>query len=369
MSNLTIQHILNDHGDAYLKAHQLPLYQHKALRSIRDCRTQRMGSHADVCINGHIEKVHYNSCRHRSCPQCQPAKSLQWLHKQQARLLDTEHHHWVFTIPHELLPLWRYHQTELQDLLFRSVQLTLKQLWRDKAYLGGKPGVILALHTWGRNLSLHPHIHCLISHGGLSDDGQWCEPNRQSLFPAKVMRRLFRGKFLHGLKQTLKAGTVRWPDTADGTEPPGRLSKLYQQDWVVHCCKPYRQGEGVAKYLAKYMRGGALRNGQLLGHDQNRVVFRYKSHQTQKTERMRVAPDALINRLLTHVPLPGKPTVRMYGLYHPNSEASLNRARAHFKQAAVHRPEPLDWRDWLVKKHGPPRCHRCRAPIVGFESS
>ncbi|MFY0665799.1 MAG: IS91 family transposase [Natronospirillum sp.] len=369
MSNVTIQHILNDHGDAYLKSHRLPLYKHKALWSIRHCRTSQMGSHADVCINGHIDNVHYNSCRHRSCPQCQFAKSQQWLQKQQARLLNTTHHHWVFTVPHELLPLWRYHQTGLQDLLFQAVQLTLKQLWRDTRYLGGKPGVILALHTWGRNLSLHPHIHCLISHGGWSTEGLWREPKRKVMFPAKVMRRLFRGKFLHGLKQALNAGTLQWPDAKDHIEAKDRIGALYQQDWVVHCCKPYSQGEDVAKYLARYMRGGALRNGQLLVHDSDKVVFRYKSHRTQQTERMRLPPDALISRLLTHVPLPGKPTVRMYGLYHPNSEELLNSARAHFKQTKVHRPEPLNWREWLVKKHGQPLCHRCQAPIVGFENS
>lgn len=130
----------------------------------------------------------------------------------------------------------------------------------------------------------------------------------------------------------------------------------------------YRQGEGVAKYLAKYMRGGALRNGQLLAHDSDNVVFRYKSHRTQQTERMRLSPDALITRLLTHVPLAGKPTVRMVGLYHPNAEAALNSARAHCKQTEFQRPAPLDWRDWLVKKHGQPRCHRCQAPIIGFEN-
>lgn len=368
MGKVTIQNILNDQGDAYLKAHRLPLFQHKAFQALRDCRTQRMGSHADVCVNGHIDKVHYNSCRHRSCPQCQAAKTQEWLQRQQARLLATGHHHWVFTIPHELLPLWRYHQPELQDLLFQSVQRTLKQLWRDPSYLGAQPGVILALHTWGRNLSLHPHIHCLISHGGLSVEGEWREPKRKALFPAKVMQRLFRGKFMDGLKQALDAGRIQWPDTPEAPERRRRISELFRQDWVVHCCKPYSQGEGVAKYLARYMKGGALRNGQLVGKDRNQVAFRYKSHRTQQTERLTIAPDALITRLLSHVPLPGKPTVRMYGLYHPNAESSLNQAREHFRQGAVIRPKPLDWRAWVVKKQGQPRCHRCRAPIAGFEN-
>jgi hypothetical protein len=196
------------------------------------------------------------------------------LQRQQARLLATAHHHWVFTIPHELLPVWRYHQTELQDLLFKSVQRTLKQLWRDPLYLGAKPGLILALHTWGRNLSLHPHIHCLISHGGLSALGEWCKPKRQALFPAKVIQRLFRGKFMAGLKQALESGTLKWPDSPEASESRQRISDLYQRDWFIHCCKPYQQGDGVAKYLARYMRGGALRNGQLLRKEQTQVVFR-----------------------------------------------------------------------------------------------
>jgi hypothetical protein len=241
--------------------------------------------------------------------------------------------------------LWRFHQQKIQDILFKSVQETIKQLANDPRYLNAQPGFFLALHTWGRNLSLHPHIHCLITHGGLNENDQWVTPKRKVMFPAKVMMQLFRGKFLAQLKKAF----------TDAERPSNK--ELYASDWVVHCCKPYDHGDGVAKYLARYMRGGAIRNGQLL-KTQDQVVFRYKSHQTGKRETLSLCASDFIKRLMQHVMIPYKQTLRCYGIYHPNRTTQLNVARAHFKQAAVTPPEDFDWQAWLnTKTH----CSQCQA--------
>lgn len=348
MSTASIQTFLQSQTDAFLANHSLPLFQHKALWSLRYCRTARMGSHADVCKNGHIQNIYHNSCRHRSCPQCQHLKTEQWLRRQQARLLQTKHHHWIFTIPHSLLPLWRFHQQQVQDILFKAVQLTLKQLAEDPKYLDAQPGLFLALHTWGRNLSLHPHIHCLITHGGLNDQGRWVTPKRKAMFPAKVMMQLFRGKFVSLLKK----------EFSKQERPSDRT--LYASDWVVHCCKPYEHGNGVAKYLARYMRGGALKNGQLL-KAKERVVFRYQSHKTGKKETLTLDAADFIKRLLQHVMIPYKQTLRVYGLYHPSKTKALNAARQHFKQREVTLPEAFDWKGWLTQQGQKTVCQRCQA--------
>lgn len=348
MSKVSIQTFLQTHANDFLTEHSLPLFQHKALWSLQHCRTSVMGSHADVCENGHIENVYYNSCRHRSCPQCQHLKTDQWLRRQQAQLLDTTHHHWIFTIPHSLLPLWRFHQQTVQDILFKAVHETLRQLSDDPKYLNAQPGVLLALHTWGRNLSLHPHIHCLITHGGLNEQGGWVEPRRKAMFPAKVMMHLFRGKFLAALNKVFTE-----------TDLPSKQA-LYASDWMVHCCKPYDHGDGVAKYLARYMRGGAIRNGQLLEAD-DRVVFRYKSHQTGKKETLSLRRDDFLKRLLQHVMIPYKKTVRCYGLYHPVKVEALNKARKHFKQLPVQALVEFDWIAWVRSKTKKARCSQCQS--------
>lgn len=346
MSKQTIQTLLQAHAPAFLATHSVPLFQHKTISALKDCRTERYGSHGRFCEHGHLLAVHYNSCRHRSCPQCQYRKAHDWLLRQQARLLDTTHHHWVFTLPHELLPLWRFHQQRLQDLLFLSVQETLKQLSADERFLGATPGFLLALHTWGRNLSLHPHIHCLISHGGLDESELWVEPKKSILFPAKVLMKLFRGKFLAKLKAEFDRDIL--PD----------LYKLSRKDWVVHCCKPYRDGKSVAGYIARYMRGGALKNGQIV-QAQSKVTFTYQSHQTQKRERLSLAPDDFIQRILQHVAIAGKPTVRSYGLYHPLKELSLNEARDQLGQGWIMNPTEFDWKQWL-KQAKPVECSQCK---------
>jgi hypothetical protein len=350
MSKISIQSLLQTHTPAFLATHSVPLFQHKALRSLQHCRTEQLGSHSEYCDHGHLLSVHYNSCRHRSCPQCQYRKAHDWLLRQQARLLDTTHHHWVFTMPHELLSLWRFHQHQLQNILFEAVQQTIKTLANDERYLGAQPGFLLALHTWGRNLSLHPHIHCLISHGGIDDNELWITPKRDILFPAKVMMKVFRGKFLALLKAEFAPDEIPF------------LTKLYQTEWVVHCCKPYKDGASVADYIARYMRGGALKNGQLIGAKE-RIAFSYKSHQTGQRERLALLPNDFIKRLLQHVPLKGKPTVRSYGLYHPTKELSLNEARDQLGQEWISYPMEFDWAGWL-KDTQPKECALCQKTVV-----
>jgi hypothetical protein len=162
MQKNTIQYFLTLYFDKYKQQHGMPLYQIKACEKLMQCRTEALGGHAVYCENDHLNGVWYNSCKHRSCPQCQALRSEHWLQKQEALLLDCQHHHWIFTLPHELHQIWHFNREFCFGLLFKSVGDTLKKLSADAKYLGAQPGFLLAFHSWARNLVFHPHIHCVI---------------------------------------------------------------------------------------------------------------------------------------------------------------------------------------------------------------
>ena len=146
------------------------------------------------CANGHVVGVHYNSCRHRSCPQCNERSKSQWAEAQAARLLACDHYHVVFTLPHELLELWSYNRREMAELLFSAASGALMSLLKDPGHLGAKPGILASLHTWGRTLSRHPHVHCLVSGGGISAEAQWQVGHRSYLVPVKALKLVYSEK-------------------------------------------------------------------------------------------------------------------------------------------------------------------------------
>ena len=174
----SLQAILQVHAEALKKNHKLPKRVLVAMEAIIRCRTAAMGGHVERCPDGHVEKVWYNSCKHRSCPKCGHLPTERWLQKQKERLLACPHYHVIFTVPPELHILWRYNRELMMELLFHSVRDTLFVLLGDQRYGGLLPGLICSLHTWGRNLSLHPHLHCLVTGFGLRSDGAWCRPRK-----------------------------------------------------------------------------------------------------------------------------------------------------------------------------------------------
>lgn len=356
----TLATVLDRHLDAFLANHKIPLYQLKALESYRHCRTDALGSHSQYCENGHLMGVWYSSCRRRGCAQCQGLANARWLAAQKARLLSVTHHHWIFTLPHELLPVWRYNRELLQDLLFRAVAEVLSTLSGDARYLNAQPGYLLTLHTWGRNLSLHPHLHCLISHGGLDTSGNWTEPKKSSLFPARVMMQLFRGKFLASL---VSRDDLVLPQDLSAPRLRTLINKLGRIDWVVHCCKPYRHGHGVAAYLSRYVKSGPFNNRQIRRADTNGIVFRYHNHRTSKEAHQRLSPDQFIHRLCDHIPQRGKPTIRYYGLYHACRRSALNIARQAHGQHCVPVAPQLEWQDYLQQLNRVPTCPQCGARL------
>ena len=359
MDKSTVQSFLQTSFANYQQNHALPLYQIKAAEQLMRCRTEALGGHSVYCEDGHLNGVWYNSCQHRSCPQCSALKSEQWQQRAEALLLNSKHHHWVFTLPHDLHNIWRFNRAFCQQLLFTSVRETLQKLSRDPRYLAATPGVILALHTWARNQTFHPHIHCVISHGGLDGVGRWQTPKRESFLPAKVMMMIFRGKYLEGVKKALTAGDLAIPTNEREQQVINLCNKLGRKDWVVHCVKPYEHGQGVAKYLARYIRGGAIKNSQIIGQSKDQIRIRYKSHQTQQTEYISLRHEEFMQRLLSHMAIPKKSHYQMVGLYHGKCRHKLNQAREALGQAAVNEIKVLDWQSFIEKQGELAICREC----------
>jgi len=369
----TLQRIFQQHFSTFAQDRSLPPHWYRAANKIARCRTAALGGHVQACPEGHIERVWYNSCRHRTCCQCNRMQMDRWLSKQTARLIDCCHHHIIFTIPHDLNVLWMRNTPVMMELLFHCARDSLQQLLMDERRLGrAEPGFMLALHTWGRTLSLHPHLHCLITDGGLDRDG-WVNPKGSCFIPARVLMAKFRGKFIAMLRQSLCSGELILPEDMPAQALQNCLNKLGRTKWNVHIRERYGHGNGVMQYLARYVRGGPLRNGQLMPIDCDRIAFRYTPHTDSGTpcrsSVMTLTCEAFLRRYLQHVPEHGKHTVRSYGLYAPKKSAALNRARAALGQPVVASVAAITWQAYYQRYAKQPVAHICpvcRRPVTNM---
>jgi len=308
-------------GDAYRQQRRLPLYQHKAMRALDRCRTAALGGHRDQCDHcGHL-KISYNSCRNRHCPKCQGSKTAAWLRGRQQDILPVPYFHLVFTVPAELNPLLLRNQRVGYGLMFRAMSATLRELSLDPKYLGAEVGVIALLHTWGQNLLDHPHIHCLVTGGGLTPDGKRWQASRKKFFlPVRVVSRLFRGKFLELLRQSFSRNDLKFPGQIARLNVPesfaGLARSLWQREWVVHCKPPFKYPERVLEYLGRYTHRVAITNHRIVSFSNGRVTFRWKDYRdNDRWKTMTVSAFEFIRRFLLHILPPGFVKVRYYGLY------------------------------------------------------
>ena len=372
----TVRGIFRERFASYVEGRGVPGHHYRAAWSVMSCRTSALGGHVQRCEHGHVEGVWYNSCHHRWCPQCNGLVNERWLERQRLRLLAVAHRHLVFTIPHELLALWRFNEVLLSDALFASVVDTVRTLCRDEGHVGGEPGMLLARHTWSRALALHPHIHCLVTEGGLGADGRWRAPRRRSFLPARVVMLLFRGKFLSRVRTLLHDEALRLPKDERPRRVSNELNRLGRVAWNVRVGERYGHGVGVATYLARYVRGGPFRNTQLEKATPDEVVYRYRCHRREgdgpRVRHERVSTDDFMRRWLVHVPAPGRQTVRWYGLYANRCEDKRQAARTALGESPpLQRAAPLTWQAYLTRIGGAVNavvCSRCGAPLQRGEA-
>ncbi len=367
MASRVLQHLLDTHYPAFARTHSLPDHVREAVHCLRSCRTAALGGHVQACPEGHVERVWYNSCRHRFCPQCAQLQIAQWLERQKARLLRCDHYHVIFTLPRDLHALWLANVPRLAHLLFRAAWETLSELLAEPKYLGATPGMLAALHTWGQTLVLHPHRHCLVTGGGLAGD-TWQAVRNGYLLPARVVMPVFRGKFLAAVHHALDAGQLIVPPSISLPQLRMLLNRLGRQPWHVQIMQRYAHGQGVATYLARYLRGGPLKPSRIVSWDEQTVTFRYADNQdpdAQGRARRKLLPLSVtdfLQRWLLHVPPPGLQVVRAYGLYAPAKGAALAQCRQTLGQAPLVVPPALDWQRYCAQQ-GPQPPERC--PVCG----
>jgi len=344
---LTLQTILQRGDAAYERRHALPEQMRRAVWAIRACRTALLGGHVQTCPEGHLERVWYNSCRHRMCPPCAWGQGERWLAKQKARLLACEHDHVIFTMPHELNDLWLSNVAVMMPLLFASVHDTLVTLLGDPKYLGAKPGIIATLHTWPQTLLLPPHVHCLVTGGGLSAAGQWVAVRHGFLLPMRVVMALFRGTLLAAIRQGLHQGQLTLPPGKSRPQVENLLNKLGRQRWHVHIRERDPCGPGGLSYLARYLRGGPLSNRRLLACDGQQVVFGYAERANAnegptRHQTMRRPLEQCLGRWLLHVPPRHAGLGRCWGLYAHTQGEALAQCRQQMGQGPEEALAPRD---------------------------
>jgi hypothetical protein len=375
MALVTLQSIFQDAFPVYEQNHALPTHVRRAAHALMQCRTAALGGHIQACPDGHVSRVWYNSCRHRSCPQCAYLQTERWLARQQARLLACDHYHVIFTLPHDLNPLWLANVPVMTTLLFQTVRDALGTLLADPKYLGAQPGILAALHTWSQTLVLHPHLHCLVTGGGLTPDGHWKAVRNGFLLPARVVMAVFRGKMLDAIRRAWTRGELVMPE---GLRPQqvlnllNRLGHPRKTRWNVRIMERYRHGAGVVTYLARYLRGGPIKNARLVACDGERVTFTCRARQeeadgaTSAVQRLTLSIADFLQRWLLHVPMPQTRVVRSYGLYHPSHAAALTVCRAELGQPPMEAPAALDWQTVCAQRGDahPERCPTCGQRLV-----
>ena len=311
----TLAEIVHQYGSAYAQKYgdrMLPSHR-RTLRDIAQCRTAVMGGHVYQCTDCGATHYQYHSCQNRHCPQCQHQLGDQWLAQQRDLLLPVPYFMVTFTLPAALHEVARLHQKTVYNILFRTSAAALQTLARDARYVGGQIGMVGVLHTWGRNLSYHPHVHYLVPAGGLATDGQqWLPARRNFLVPVKALSILFRAKFRDALQRNGLFDQV----------PP----EVWQQDWDVHC-QPVGKGVGALKYLAPYIFRVAISNRRILKVANGNVTFRYRESDTGCWRTCTLAAEEFLRRFLQHVLPKGFVKVRYYGLFNPSLRYQLPRIR------------------------------------------
>ena len=319
---LEIADLIRTAGAAFVERNrQWIRWRHvKVLRAIARCRTAALGGHLDECTRcAYRAPISYNSCRDRHCPKCQTAARERWIAARRRELLPTRYLHVVFTLPRQLAPVVLQNKKVIYDLLFRASAETLLEVARDPRHLGAEIGFFSVLHTWNQKVRLHPHVHCVVPAGGLSlDHTRWVHSPDNYFLPKAVLRKVFRGKFVAGLRQVFQNGELRFPAKLKLLCEPkifaAWLRPLFRQHWVVYLKRPFGGPEYVLQYLGRYTHRVAISNHRLVSFADGQVTFRWRDsahHNEQKLTTL--SQDKFLRRFLLHILPQGFVRIRHFG--------------------------------------------------------
>src|SRR3989454_1510794 len=345
----------------------------KVLVAIARCRTAALGGHIDECTRGgHRATISYNSCRNRHCPKCQPGARQRWIQARRRELLPSPYVHVVFTLPPQLAALALQNKKVIYGLLLRASAETLLEVARNARHLGAEIGFFSVLHTWNQKLQLHPHVHCVVPSGGLSlDHTRWIRSRPRFFLPIQVLRRVFRGKFVAGLKSALRHGPLHFSgDLALLAQPKifaSWLRLLFRKDWVVYSKPPFGGPEYVLQYLGRYTHRVAISNHRLVSSADQKVTFRWRdSVHNNEQKLMTLSLDEFLSRFLLHLLPKGFVRIRNFGFLANRRRSTLlplcrqllglvPQSQIEPAVSAAKQPSPL----WL--------CPKCGAPMIVVE--
>jgi len=323
-------------------------WQLHALHALRKCRTAALGGHIDRCDNPECRQVHlsYNSCRNRHCPQCQGHKRESWIRAREGELLNVPYFHVVFTLPDTLNQLCLYAPKQVYTILFRTAWSVLQGFGANPKFLGAGMGMVAILHTWGQNLSLHPHLHCIVPGGGVAPNGKWkyAKNKGKYLFPVKQMGRVFRARFVENLRKEFD-------------RPRSFYDKLFAKDWVVYAKRPFLRPQYVVEYLGRYTHKIAIGNHRIRSLANGKVTFTAKDYRKGGARSTLGPGDAeFIRRFSLHVLPRGFVRIRHYGILSSSKKRTvLPLLMAEMGQCiAKERPPPILHR----------RCPKCKEGIL-----
>ena len=333
--------IFHAHSETYQSTHSLSVTQQRAIQAIEACRTAELGGHVERCDTCERERIRYNSCRNRHCPKCQAMAKERWLQARCDELLPVTYFHLVFTLPHDLNPLAQGNPRQLYNLLFRAVSATLLAFGRNPKRLNGELGITLVLHTWGQNLGQHLHLHCIVTGGALTAEGQWKAASNSYLFPIRALSNVFRAKYLEGLQQLYDEDALQF---AGGTAALAQssafkqfLAQLKRHDWVVFAKAPFEGAEEVLSYVSRYTHRVAISNDRIMKLEQEKVSFQWKDYADKNRKKTLVLKaDEFIRRFLLHILPSGFMRIRHYGLQGNRCKAK----RLAQCRKALNQPEP-----------------------------
>jgi predicted Zn-ribbon and HTH transcriptional regulator len=357
--------IVRAHVGTFVQQNAWLDYQHlTVLRAIARCRTADLGGHIDHCTGCGYQTVSYNSCRNRHCPKCQAQARQRWVTARERELLPVAYFHVVFTLPHELNALCRYNARVLYDLLFSASAATMLEVAANPERLGAHIGFISILHTWGQNLLLHPHVHCIVPAGGFSSDYKgWVRPKYAFFLPVAVLGSVFRAKFAEGLRRAHRRAELRFCGPTNDLRNLKRfdafIDSLFNKDWVVYAKPAFGGPTQVLRYIGRYTHRVAISNHRLLSFDGNQVTFRWRDYARRNKQReMTLDSSESLRRFVEHVLPRGFVRIRHFG-YLANAHRSPLLVIARQILAARHHPrEPSDGRPRSTWK-----CPRCAAEM------
>lgn len=341
--------------------------QVKVLNAILRCRTAALGGHRDQCTRCGYQTISYNSCRNRHCPKCQTNAREKWLAARQRELLPVDYYHVVFSVPHALVPLIWQNKRVLFRLLFEASAKTLLEVAADPRHLGAEIGFLSILHTWGQTLQRHPHIHCVVPGGGLSPDQQrWIRSPPRFFLPVRVLSRVFRGKFVAGLKRAFRRKELAFHGSclplANEKTFHSFLRTLFREGWMVYAKRPFGGPEHVLHYLARYTHRVAISNHRLVEVTDTHVKFRWKDYaHGSKRRMMTLTHDEFLRRFLEHTLPRGLPRIRYFGFLANRRRGALLPVCRTLLAATP--PADVDRTPEPAVKH----CPRCQGPMQVVE--